>query len=144
VWLSVGSDNVNRRSWTHDSELSCAVVDEERDKRDPRDPAGLGDGARTLARELRLTLAREHLGRQPADDGDLVDPEEFCRAMAATADRLDEWHTNGCQGERPPGQLRRHRDAQLGRGTRLLARPLYRLVYDPDGRPWRLRRTGRF
>ena len=27
VWLMVGSDNLNRRSWTHDSELSCSVID---------------------------------------------------------------------------------------------------------------------
>jgi len=27
TWCSVGSDNVNLRSWTHDSELTCAVVD---------------------------------------------------------------------------------------------------------------------
>ena len=144
VWVSVGSDNVNRRSWTHDSELSCAVIDGERDKRHPRDPAGLGDDARTLARDLRLTLAREHLGREHGDDGDLVDPGEFFAAMAAGADRLDAWHASGRHGERPAGQLRRHRDVPLGRGTRLLARPLYRLVYDPDGRPWRLRRAGRF
>ncbi len=28
TWAIVGSDNFNRRSWTHDSELSCAVIDE--------------------------------------------------------------------------------------------------------------------
>ena len=28
VWMIVGSDNLNLRSWTNDSELSCAVIDE--------------------------------------------------------------------------------------------------------------------
>src|SRR5262245_57515892 len=29
VWTSVGSDNINLRSWTHDSELALAIVDDE-------------------------------------------------------------------------------------------------------------------
>ena len=62
VLAMLGSDNMNRRSWTHDSELSIAVLDEEEDGREPRDPAGLGDGARRFARDLRLRLWREHLG----------------------------------------------------------------------------------
>lgn len=144
VWASVGSDNLNRRSWTHDSELSCAVVDDDRDQREPRDPGGLGDGARVFARDLRLTLTREHLGRQTGDDSGLVDPVQFFNAMAAAAETLDAWHATGRNGARPPGQLRRHVDVQLGKRTRLFARPLYRLVYDPDGRPWRMRRTGKF
>jgi phosphatidylserine/phosphatidylglycerophosphate/cardiolipin synthase-like enzyme len=29
VWMSIGSDNLSMRSWTYDSELTCAVIDEE-------------------------------------------------------------------------------------------------------------------
>jgi phosphatidylserine/phosphatidylglycerophosphate/cardiolipin synthase-like enzyme len=32
-WAAVRSDNLNRRSWTHDSERSCALLEEERDPR---------------------------------------------------------------------------------------------------------------
>src|SRR3954447_11311877 len=38
VWMTIGSDNLNRRSWTHDSELSCAILDETPDPREPADP----------------------------------------------------------------------------------------------------------
>ena len=147
IWASVGSDNFNRRSWTHDSELSSAVLDTTRDQREPRDPAGTGFGARVFARDLRLRLAREHLGRDVdggGEDGDLLDPEDFVAAMDRSADALQGWHDGGRQGPRPPGRLRPHQPEKLSWLTRLWATPLYRLVNDPDGRPLRLRRTHSF
>ncbi|MDR8408179.1 phospholipase D-like domain-containing protein [Nonomuraea sp. 3-1Str] len=137
VWASVGSDNVNLRSWTYDSELSCAVVDEEPD---PRPPAG----GRRFARELRLTLAAEHLDRDPDDVDDLCDPKAAFEALAESARRLDAWHRDGRRGPRPPGRLRPHPAPELGRVRKLLAMPLYRVAVDPDGRPSDMRRSRRF
>jgi phosphatidylserine/phosphatidylglycerophosphate/cardiolipin synthase-like enzyme len=141
VWSSVGSDNFNRRSWTHDSELSCAAVDETRDGRAPADPAGLGDGARCFARDLRLTLLREHLDRTD-DDADLLDPDSAVRAVDAAANQLRQWRDGGRVGPRPPGRLVPHQPERLPWHQRLWAVPAYRLIYDPDGRPWRDRRAG--
>ncbi len=140
VWASVGSDNFNRRSWSHDSEIACAVIDDERDVREPLDPAGLGDGARKFARDLRLQLWREHLGRQEGDDEDLVDPAEAVKKFRETALALDEWHLGGRRGSRPPGFVRSHPRIQPSRMTRVWAEPLYRTIYDPDGRSPEMRR----
>jgi phosphatidylserine/phosphatidylglycerophosphate/cardiolipin synthase-like enzyme len=140
VWASVGSDNFNRRSWTHDSELSCAVLDETVDGRTPADPAGTGDGARSFARDLRLTLLREHLDAD--DDTELIDPDEVVRRVTASADALRDWHRGGRSGPRPPGRLVPHETERLPWYQRLWAVPAYRLIYDPDGRPWRARRAG--
>lgn len=139
TWASVGSDNVNRRSWTHDSELSCAVVDEVRDDREPRVVDAFGDGARRFARELRLELAREHLDRAAGDNADLVDPAAAFAAFADSASRLQAWHDRGRSGPRPPGRLRPYAARRLSRRTLAWATPLYRVVYDPDGRPPALR-----
>jgi phosphatidylserine/phosphatidylglycerophosphate/cardiolipin synthase-like enzyme len=119
-WASVGSDNFNRRSWTHDSELSAAVVDAD------------------YARGLRQQLAREHLGTEGA-----LPLEAHFDAFAASAEALAAWHGDPGSAPRPPGRLRPLDDPGQGRFTRLWATPLYRLVYDPDGRPadMRIRRS---
>ncbi|KUL39772.1 phospholipase D family protein [Actinoplanes awajinensis] len=144
VWCSVGSDNFNRRSWTHDSELSNAILDDTRDPRAPHDPAGLGDGARRFPRELRLALALEHLDRSSDQADDLLDPTSFVRTMTATAERLRDWRDAGRRGPRPPGRLIPHETESLPWFQRVWATPAYRLIYDPDGRPWRDRRARRW
>lgn len=144
VWASVGSDNVNRRSWTHDSELSCAVIDESVDEREPRILDRFGDGARVFARELRLQLTREHLERGAGDDSDLLDPVRAFEAFSEGAWRLQRWHDRGRTEPRPPGRVRPYTAARLTRRTLVWATPLYRIVADPDARPRALRRTGQF
>jgi phosphatidylserine/phosphatidylglycerophosphate/cardiolipin synthase-like enzyme len=141
VMALVGSDNLNRRSWTHDSEISCSVIDAMPDERGPSDPGGLGDGARRFARETRLRLWREHLGRPAGDEADLVDTSAGFARLAQAADALDRWHQQGCHGPRPSGGLRHHRPERVTRWARVPALTLYRMLLDPDGRPRRLRRA---
>jgi phosphatidylserine/phosphatidylglycerophosphate/cardiolipin synthase-like enzyme len=143
VWATIGSDNLNRRSWSHDSELNIAVLDSTLDERAPRDPGGLGDGARVFARDLRLRLWQEHTDREFGDD-ELIDPEAGLAALQRSADRLEEWHGNGQRGPRPAGRLRPHKPDQLSLASRIWSTPLYRAVYDPDGRPLAMRRKGRW
>ncbi len=163
VWATVGSDNFNRRSWTHDSELSAVVVDE-------ASPPG-APGISAYARRLRLVLAAEHLDREvgtarfPGDTGhllapdrsvdvddaalhevmaDCVDEHGMFDAYAASAARLDDWYAGDQAGPRPAGRLRRLSPPHLGPLTKLWARPMARFVHDPDGRPAGLKRARRF
>jgi phosphatidylserine/phosphatidylglycerophosphate/cardiolipin synthase-like enzyme len=140
TWATVGSDNFNRRSWTHDSELSAVVLDTAAD-----DGPGAGYGQR-----LRLTLAAEHLDRPPPEEAgfgsmaDCVEPEGMFRAYADCARGLDEWHANGRLGPRPRGRLRRIPPPELGLVARVLATPAYLVLHDPDGRPGPLRKRDAF
>ena len=143
VWCAVGSDNLNRRSWTHDSEVSCAVLDETPDGRDPVDPAGRGDMARRLPRDVRLRLWREHLG-PGLEESVLLDPVRGSEAWRRRADDLGRWHEGGRRGPRPPGRVRVHRPGPVRPWAAWWAWPAYRLIVDPDGRPFELRRARTF
>lgn len=131
TWACVGSDNANRRSWTHDSELSSAVVHTGGDLND------------SWARALRLELMREHLG-SGADRQDLIDAVATFDAFRESAARLDAWYRSGRPGPRPPGQLRRYSQPRLSAWTRLWSAPMYRVIYDPDGRSVGMRWADRF
>ncbi|WP_392543321.1 phospholipase D family protein [Oryzobacter telluris] len=157
-WASVGSDNFNRRSWSSDSEIACAVQDTREGSADG------GGGVRdTFALRLRRELVGEHLGVEPDDVPD--DPDEVWDLMAACAERLDSWYAAGSPPrgrrhvprpkaplrgtavrwrrrsgaasgqagvERPAGQLRRIERPELTRAQLLWAPRLYDL-FDPDG-----------
>jgi phosphatidylserine/phosphatidylglycerophosphate/cardiolipin synthase-like enzyme len=118
-WASVGSDNLNRRSWTHDSELSAAVWDTT-----PTD-----DGHSSYARTLRQELASEHLDRPTTATDAATVFAEFTRSAAA----LQAWRDSRT-GPRPPGRLRPLMDPPLSAAARAWSTPLYRVVYDPDAR----------
>ena len=124
VWSKIGSDNLNIRSWTHDSEISCAVLDDSRE-------------GTPFARDLRLTLAREHLGLD--DDEKVTDVWDAFREAAGA---LDAWVTAGRHGPRPPGQLRSYVTPTVRSSRRTLASACYRWICDPDGRRHRDRRSG--
>jgi phosphatidylserine/phosphatidylglycerophosphate/cardiolipin synthase-like enzyme len=146
TWAIVGSDNFNRRSWTHDSELSCAVIDQ---PGGPGSPAGspLADGgvrrgAGTYAHALRTALSCEHLGSDA--DGEVDSAARAFEAFRRAAAGLDAWHQGGRRGPRPPGRLRSYSKPALSSWTMAWAQVPYRLIYDPDGRPLSMRRAGRF
>ncbi len=128
TWASIGSDNFNRRSWTHDSELSSVVIDPDGD----------------YARDLRLSLAAEHLDLSREDVEDLAEPNAMFEAYAAAAAGLDAWHAGDRVGPRPTGRLRRLEPPSIGAVRRALALAPYLWIHDPDGRPRPLRRGDRF
>jgi phosphatidylserine/phosphatidylglycerophosphate/cardiolipin synthase-like enzyme len=131
TWATVGSDNFNRRSWTHDSELTAAVWDE---------AASPADSPDSFAATLRTTLAREHLDLGDDAPRDIGDPRALFAAFRDSAAALQRWHDAGRVGPRPPGRLRPLTPFPLPLRTRVWATPFSRLVCDPDGRPYAMRR----
>ena len=135
TWAIVGSDNFNRRSWTHDSELSCAVLDQ------PGEVVRQGAGG--YAHALRTALGREHLGS--GADGELDSARGAFEAFRRAAASLDAWHAGRAArapAARTAAQL--PHAAAMSPWTRTWAPVPYRLIYDPDGRPPAMRRAGRF
>ena len=121
VWAIVGSDNLNLRSWTHDSELSCGILDSTRCKpaRRPRRP-----GRR-----------RPRLRPRPAAAADGRAPRPWRRRRRpARSDRSVRGVERGCRRARGlvRGRLRRPPPARPGPAPPPRARPL---VAAPVGAP---------
>jgi phosphatidylserine/phosphatidylglycerophosphate/cardiolipin synthase-like enzyme len=131
AWIAVGSDNLNRRSWSHDSEISCTIVEPDPTPRRP-----------SLAAATRLRLAAEHLGLDDATA--LLDPDSWFDAFSEAAATSQAWVHNGRVGPRPPGRVRNHAPDGVGHLPTALLRIAHNVVLDPDGRPAELRRTDRY
>jgi hypothetical protein len=74
---------------------------------------------------------------------DLLSPAGTFAAFRRQAGQLAAWHKAVGVGERPPGRVLPHQTYRPTAAQRWWATPLYRLVYDPDGRPLRDRLRGR-
>ncbi|TQJ61221.1 phosphatidylserine/phosphatidylglycerophosphate/cardiolipin synthase-like enzyme [Arthrobacter sp. SLBN-83] len=140
TWFTCGSDNFNRRSWTTDSELTCAVIDTSAEGR--QDSGGRPPESRPLATELRRQLWAEHLGLDEEDPQ--LQMDGALQLWNRTADALDHWHSTGRRTPRPAGQVRRHVPEPVPALHRLWAERIYQFIVDPDGRPRGLRGTTRF
>ena len=130
TWATIGSDNFNRRSWTHDSELSAVVLDTGRRLRARRCGSPWPPSTSTAVTPTTWT--------------DCIEPAGCSRPTPSAPRRLDGWHAGGqgrcharragCAASMPP---------ELGTVTRALALAPYLLVLDPDGRPKPLRKQRR-
>lgn len=105
-WASVGSDNLNRRSWTSDSEIACLVTDERDDGVGPAP-----DDAFPVV--LRRTLVAEHLGCRPQDVPE--DPHDLFDALVASARALDDWSAARAPGRRRLRDVAERLDARTRR-----------------------------
>ena len=119
TWMIVGSDNLNIRSWTNDSELSCAVIDERaRRARAASIPVAAATAPACLARQTRgCGCGASTSGGRAGDDADLVDgvPAIACCAPPPDSTRGT---SGGRTGPRPPGRLRHHRPGRCAGGRR--------------------------
>ena len=88
-WASVGSDNFNRRSWTSDSEIACAIMDDRVDELDEDAPSPVD----AFPLRLRRMLCAEHLGVPENEVPD--DPDELFEALRTAAHDLEDWYAAG-------------------------------------------------
>ncbi|CAO5170946.1 hypothetical protein FAIPA1_20473 [Frankia sp. AiPs1] len=103
--------------------------------RHPTQGGGLSLPPNLVGREQALEVCRAAGGERVAvsDVENHAGTPVYVHSKAVTVD--DVW---------PPGRVVPHSPAALGRLRRAWAAPLYHAIYDPDGRPRRMRAAGRW
>ena len=80
TWFTIGSANLTRRSWTFDSEINVAVIDER-----------LRRGGHVSARQLRVDLLAEHLQLQSVETPLIEDPRDAFRFVKEVLNDERKW-----------------------------------------------------
>jgi hypothetical protein len=88
-------------------------------------------------------LWAEHLGRSP-DDPLLLDPTGSVDVWRGAAAEVADWHRDGGFGAHPQARVLEHEVAPVAENSRWWVLPLYRTMYDPDGRFRAERQRGYF
>jgi hypothetical protein len=90
-----------------------------------------------------LSLWAEHLDRS-TDDAELLDFANASALWEQTARELASWKLHPGGRARPSSRVRSHEIEPVPPGNQRWAEVVYRLIFDPDGRPFRLRTSHTF
>ena len=82
---------------------------------------------------------REHLDRAPTTTTTCSTPTTPSKKIEATADALDAWYAGGRVGDAAAGPAAAAPTRAAGPVLAAVGDARLRLIYDPDGRPWRKR-----
>ena len=140
VWAMVGSANLNRRSWTHDSRSHARSSARSETLALPSTRAALATGPGYSPVNSGSGCGGSICGSDPTAERAGCSTRSQASSSGGRPRPGSRAGDGGNRGPRPPGRVRPH---QVELASALKARwaaALYRVAIDPDGRPLPLRR----